>query len=598
MSIKRLILIFLVPGAFMCAQSKILNIRNIDINGNDTIKDRELRSLLRLKEPQLFSKTDYDRRIHKLDAIIIKNYYVTRGFLNATVKDSFSIDDSEVDLFYLISEGEQTILEAVDIVGNSVISKRKILNILGLKLNRPYNPLGMNSNIPALENEFAKHGKLFTSINIFESTSDTFSVLLDIEEGPDVYINKINFNFASELDSQFVYRELQIKSGDLYQQADIDESQKRILETGIYSFVKTNPLRSITDTATVDLLIELRRFKQREIISEGGFYPIRYLEAELEIPTVGGTIEWRNRDIFDSFYRFSVKSAANFPITEELQQTKFVKFSSAMTISTQWFAGFRIPTSLSGYYETYTDISNKNYPRIQKYGSSLNYNYRLNLLSYIRTGLQWEKFLHPETEEITDIEKRTINFDIRWDGTDNVLNPGRGSIFTLNVVNAGGILGGNRTFLKLDFGISTYNTIFWKIILAGRIKYGFMYGWDSDYPDPQYDKFYLGGSTSLRGWQTYRFKEDDENNPQGEPIRILTNWELRIPLIWKIGCELFIDGGSLANSFESFSVNEMEWDGGAGLVFQSPLGPIRIDYAVHLNDPGNRTLVFGVLYAF
>ena len=179
-----------------------------------------------------------------------------------------------------------------------------------------------------------------------------------------------------------------------------------------------------------------------------------------------------------------------------------------------------------------------------------------------------------------------------------MLNPGRGSIFTLNVVNAGGILRGNRTFLKLDFGISTYNTIFWKIILAGRIKYGFMYGWDSKYKDPQYDKFYLGGSTSLRGWQTYRFKEDDENNPQGEPIRILTNWELRIPLIWKIGCELFIDGGSLANSFESFSVNEMEWDGGAGLVFQSPLGPIRIDYAVHLNDPGNRTLVFGVLYAF
>jgi len=288
MSLKKLILIFLVPGAFIFAQNKILNIRNIDINCNETIKERELRSLLRLKEPQLFSKTDYDRRIHKLDAIIIKNYYITRGFLNATVKDSFSIDDSEVDLFYLISEGNQTILAEVDIVGNSVVSKRKILNILGLKLNRPYNPLGMNSNIPALENEFAKHGKLFTSIKIFESTSDTFSVLLDIEEGPDVYINKINFNFASELDSQFVYRELQIKSGDLYQQADIDESQKRILETGIYSFVKTNPLRSSADTATVDLLIELRRFKQREIISEGGFYPIRYWKQSWKFRPLAG----------------------------------------------------------------------------------------------------------------------------------------------------------------------------------------------------------------------------------------------------------------------------------------------------------------------
>ena len=102
----------------------------------------------------------------------------------------------------------------------------------------------------------------------------------------------------------------------------------------------------------------------------------------------------------------------------------------------------------------------------------------------------------------------------------------------------------------------------------------------------------------MRGWETFRFLEDDKNNPLGKPYRMMTNWELRIPLLWQFGCELFVDGGNLADSFQSLSISKIQWDGGAGLVYQSPLGPVRIDYAVQLNNVRNSMLIFGVLYAF
>lgn len=588
----------IVIGTIFCADNAHYTVNNISISGNESIRKREIKSVLRLKEPQIFNRSDFDRRILKLDAIILKNFYLSRGYLSVLVTDSFFINENNaIDIFFNINEGSQTKLREIKVEGNTVLSTKRISRILGLELNQPYNPIGMNTNMAVLEEEFAQYGKLFTSINIYEAEGDTFEVFVEIDEGPDVYIKDITIIGNDDIDIHFVEREFLIESGDLYHQRIIDESEKRILETGIFSFVKITPTRIASNDRMVNLIVELRKFKPRELISEGGFYPFRYKEVSEELPSIGGTLEWRNRNLRRTLRRFSVKSTANIPITENLQEFRYIKFTSTVMLSSQWFAGWRLPTSLSGYYEVYTDFERSELPRIQKYGTELSYLYRMDERSFVQTGLQWEKFIQPDPANIAEIEKRTINFNLRWDNTDNPLNPGRGNKITINATSAGWLLRGNRDFVKIDFGISTYNTIFWRIVLAGRIKYGFMYGWKGDY-DPQFDKFYLGGSTSLRGWETFRFLEDDENNPLGKPYRMMTNWELRIPLLWQFGCELFVDGGNLADSFQSLSISKIQWDGGAGLVYRSPLGPVRIDYAVQLNNVRNSMLIFGVLYAF
>ena len=84
-------------------------VNKVSFIGNDVIKKTELLNQLELKPSSLslFSKPEFDRRLLKLDAISIKNYYNSQGFLEVTVKDSFSTSNDGVDVFFVIREGER-----------------------------------------------------------------------------------------------------------------------------------------------------------------------------------------------------------------------------------------------------------------------------------------------------------------------------------------------------------------------------------------------------------------------------------------------------------------------------------------------------------
>ena len=83
-------------------------VNKVSFFGNDVLKKSDLLNQLELKPSSLslFSKPEFDRRLLKLDAISIKNYYNSQGFLEVTVKDSFSTLVDGVDVFYVIVKVE------------------------------------------------------------------------------------------------------------------------------------------------------------------------------------------------------------------------------------------------------------------------------------------------------------------------------------------------------------------------------------------------------------------------------------------------------------------------------------------------------------
>jgi len=125
---------------------------------------------------------------------------------------------------------------------------------------------------------------------------------------------------------------------------------------------------------------------------------------------------------------------------------------------------------------------------------------------------------------------------------------------------------------------------------------------------PSYDLYYLGGSTSLRGWPSQRYlskiDENGINRPDGGLIKILFNAELRIPVFRLIGCNLFIDGGGLAISIKELFHQIQLWEKGYGwnygaeLTINTPLGPIRLYYAIPFNNSKNSIVNLGVPFAF
>ena len=124
---------------------------------------------------------------------------------------------------------------------------------------------------------------------------------------------------------------------------------------------------------------------------------------------------------------------------------------------------------------------------------------------------------------------------------------------------------------------------------------------------PSYDLFYLGGSTSLRGWTAQRYltsKSDGLVRPVGGLIKVLFNSELRIPIGGIFGVDLFVDGGILAVSLSELANQVDAWKEGAGwnygaeLTVSTPLGPIRLYYAIPFTEPGKLVINLGVPYAF
>ncbi len=572
-------------------------VRSIEIKGTKAIKSGELRPFLRTRVAGVFKKKHFDRRTLHLDAISLKTYYQSKGYLEATVRDSFAITDNMAEVTFIIHEGNQYFVNRVIVEGNTSISSKRIVELMDLHVGNPYNPVITRESITRVEEAYQQIHKLFNRVRVHEQIEDSVAVHVSIVEGPDVGIRHIFFEGLGKLDTNLVRRELLFKEGNLYQKSLIDKSRKRILETGIFSMVTLSPIVVTKSDSLVNILVELRRFKQREWISEGGYYPVPYYDGSEPLPGAGLEVEWKNRSLAESTSNFSAKLTGYALISDIRLQPK-IRLET--TLTNQWIFSHRIPSKLNAYYESYQDFKQANNPLILKYGLQLSSVRRYAQKSYIDYGIRWEKFIIPNETDTTetDIEQRTAHFNIKWDRSDNPIYPTKGYSLTSEISGTGGPLGGNQDFLKLDFGANSYLLLVDKIVFAGRLKIGKIYGWKAFYNDDRKDKFYLGGANSMRAWNLLEFKMDENHKSVGTEFRLLTNWEIRFPVYWIFGGEIFADGGYLANSAKGLSLNQLEWDWGGGLTLNSPLGPFRLDVAIPADHYRAYMIQLGVQYIF
>ena len=590
-------------------------INDVNLIGVENFDENQIRNVLRIHEAGFLSKMDFDRRLVKLDAINIKTFYVSKGYLGVTVKDSISIINNLVDIHFLINEGKRYYIRSLAITGNESLNDKTISRILGLKQNRAFNPVRTNANYNILEDRYREIGKLFANINISDTIKDSVDINILIIEGPDVYINNTFFTGLGIVDSAIVQRELLFKKGDKYNQSNINNSQRQLLQTGIFSVANITPVKLTKSDSLVNLLIELRQFKPYEWLSEGGYYPIEYYEGTEPIPGAGVLVEWRNRNLIRSGTSLSLKLSGQSLISNSTLNPK-IRFD--ISLANPWLLKFKIPTKTQIYLESFKDYISFGEPYVTRYGIELINTYFIDKIerrSYIETRLYLDRFsrkdyLNTENDALLNliddsgnsrnikIEKHSFEINFRLDKSDNVLYPSEGLIYLGQLNRTGGILGGNRDFIKLDLGIRAYKPIYKNIILASRIKYGMIIGWNADYHDYLYDKFYLGGSNSLRGWDMLRYRTDSNNLPIGDIIRIMNNWEIRFPLFWILGGEIFVDGGHIYSSYDDISLNKLSWDSGFGITLATPLGPVRLDMAHPLEKNTNWRIHLGVQYIF
>ena len=586
-------------------------IKSVTFIGNKNIKSNSLQKIINIQNKSIFTDLPFDRRVIKLDAISIKNYYLTNGYLDVSVVDSFSVNEKSADIYFRILEGKQYFLNSINISGNNSLKDEEIFSLLNLRKNYPFNPVGIQINRNRLDDRYFENSKLFTNIKIEPLVSDSVTINIIIDEGPDISINKIYIEGKNEdLDSNLIYRELLFSKNDKYVKSKIDLSQRKLMEIGIFSMAAITPVKNISNDSTVNIVIELREMNQREIISSGGYYPITVNEGVDQVIALAGDVAWKDRRVLNSVSSFEIKSSLAIPFETGY---RYPRFNFDMLLSNQWILGLRFPYELKGFFQSFRNYNQED--GIYRYGFQLANILRLDERSYFRSILRWELFDDNKRDNKNDIENRSFRVIGRFDKSNNPLYPSKGYVLNTEIISVGGILGGNRTYQKIDTGIQNYFSIIKRWVLASRVKYGMIFNWKSEYDIYEtllYDKFYLGGSSSLRAWDPLKFLTeidpgtdlvgvaDDRIIPKGMLTRILINFELRFPIYKLIGGEVFIDGGQLTDKSNSISFNNIRWGKGFGVTIKTPFGPVRLDYSNPFNNSsfGDGKLNLGLLYIF
>jgi len=202
----------------------------------------------------------------------------------------------------------------------------------------------------------------------------------------------------------------------------------------------------------------------------------------------------------------------------------------------------------------------------------------------------------------------SITPTIEWDYRDNQLVPTRGTFSEISLGYAFPLFQANSEFLKLQARSTLYGSI-----ANGRgaigVRLGALrpLGKDNGLPAnlqvPINTRFFAGGSTTHRAFSRDYLgipgQTIDEGKPIGGNALVLFNAEYIRKLWWLFSCHVFVDAGNIWESPSTVRFEDIRWGAGLGFSFDTPAGPIRLEYGWKLDrEPGESVgqlwLSFGI----
>ncbi|MEC7854855.1 MAG: POTRA domain-containing protein, partial [Candidatus Neomarinimicrobiota bacterium] len=313
------IILFCLFFGSALSQNKRNIIEKTTFINNDRIGSKILINQIELKPPSMlrFNSIEFDRRLLKLDAINLKNFYNANGFLEVAIKDSFNISNGLVEIFFIISEGRQYFLSEAKINGLQSINHEEVLEKLGLKIGEPYNPVKINTNLSMLNDMLENEGKIFSSIEVDQVINDSVDVLIMVDEGKKAYLNNLWISGLERIDSSYVKKEITFNEGELFSKKRIDKTKRNLLEVGFFSSVNIVAHPVVNADSLVDLEIRLREFKNvGETSLEFGLDEIETVPGVRSLIGLGGSVNWTDRMILGTKNRFETDGTVVLP-TEE-----------------------------------------------------------------------------------------------------------------------------------------------------------------------------------------------------------------------------------------------------------------------------------------
>jgi len=595
-------------------------IRRVRYQGNSHFRRLQLR--LRTKTaarfwPLLSGNLDVEQIADDINTL--RNMYVGEGFLDAEVGRTleFSDDKRKATLTFTINEGPRYRVNTVTFKGNTIFSGDELAGRLRLRQGEFFKALTLRRDIKRVQDTYGEVGYIEADVQarkrylapdaelpewarqIEDGPVGLVNLVFEIVEADQFTIGRIDIRGNDVTQERVIRRELSFFPEQLYNTVAVEESQRRLQESRLFSEVSIDPvgrdpkvrnaLVTVQEGNTGEFLVGVgvstnsgvlgnisltqRNFNLlnwpdsfRQFIRLQGFKGAGQtfrMVAEPGLDLMRFRIEWFEPRLFDKRYSLGTKLFLWTRQRDEYDETRYgTVVSVGHRFPNRWYG--EVAMRLEGV--RLNDLDMPVAPEIFA-----------DKGSHLLVGLK-----------ATAVRDRT---DSRW-------MPSRGDRLRLSYEQ----VGGDHVFGRADVDYRAYRTMYVdaldrKHILAARVAGGHIFG-----DAPVFETYYGGGIGSIRGFE-YRGvspRGTGSTDPIGGDFILLAGLEYSFPLITdQLRGVVFLDTGTVE---DSFTVSTYRASVGVGFRWIIPLfGPVPMsfDFAVPISkDSSDDEQVFSFTMGF
>jgi outer membrane protein insertion porin family len=581
-------------------------VRSVKLVGLEQASEGGVRGVMRLSGRSWWHplRKNYFYGVDYLDFDLqrILDYLRWEGFLLAKIVDA-SIDYPSrecVDLTIRIEEGQRFHVRGWRLEGTPGNLHARLAGEVGVRPGDPVREVVLHGDVQRIAGVCGNGGYALANVRReLHLDGDSAEVVYDVELGPRVRVGKVTATGQQRTAPDVILREVALREGDLLRLARVGRSQDKLFDLGVFRSVQivpryegAAPESTSAGEVSVDLNVEVLE-KPPGWFGAGFGYSSR---DRLRV-----SAEWGYRNLGGRARRVQATGEIAYSVREDADQR--FKRPSDWEVELRYGAPWMLGTPTRWELRSYVR-EERRYDQPVPYsedviGVALQGRWDLTRYRWLLGSLE-NKWTVKDTSYVT----RFISLSVAEDSRDFILDPSHGHLIQAGAEHAGGILGGQTDFTRWTLGLTHHTPMSGGVVWARRLRAGYIHayrvkrGQSALASVPVGERLFAGGGSSVRGYQEESLGPHVDGQPQGGLVQLLFNTELRFPLAWKVGGVTFLDAGNVWADYKEltwscltgswtdsdFSALDVAYSVGVGLRLRTPVGPVRLDYAVKIGQ--------------
>ena len=581
---------------FKIKEGAKVKITDIKFVGNAQIKARPLKGEMETKKWWMFSWLTGSGRFKddqfEDDLDKLRDFYRERGFLDIDIpqeKVVFSYPTPDKLLITIsVTEGRQYRVGEINFTGNKLFATSLLKRVARIRSGMVFVPSKLDKDTERVEDFYGKDGYLQTNVRILRKpnvATGNIDIDYQIQESEKFNVESIVIEGNTKTKSTVILRELVLGPGDVFSKVMMKISKLRLENTRFFEDV------NVTDQETNipgrrNMRIAVKEGRTGNLTFGAGF-------SSLERATLFAEVSQSNFDIFNrrSFFQGDGQKFRLRLQLGSLSSEAVLSFEEPWLFQKALALGFSVFRSSSDYNSSF-------YSQVET-GAEVYLRKRLfelveGRLAYTYKIVDIKDVSSSASSIIQSLAGNNalseLSFQLLRDTRDKIINTTAGNRIEINTAFAGGPLGGSNinNYYSVEVRGSQFFPVFETqtqvLALIGRGGVIQNFG---DSPDvPYYSKFYLGGPTTLRG---YEFRDVSPRDTFNEPIGGKTygffSAEYSLDIVSPIRAAVFYDAGFVNRDAYDFNPGDYADNFGFGLRLFVAGAPLSLDFGIPIKGP-------------